>query len=101
MNINIALTPADLVKLFARLLMRFHVVTYTVIVLGGLSVAIFLTYQIIIDGTTSNTPVTPSSSGSAGFDLQTIEKLRALSQNSSDTQPLNFPDGQRINPFVD
>ncbi|HTK39897.1 MAG TPA: hypothetical protein VL362_03455 [Patescibacteria group bacterium] len=78
-------------------LARYHVVLYTVIVVGGMAAAIFFVYQVIVQATS----VSPTTSTSApAFDQGTINKLESLNEKSGGGTPLELPNNQRINPFV-
>lgn len=79
-----------------RGLMRYHVVIFFVVALGGLSVFIYLLYGTIAPNIVRPEP---QSVTSQPFDRATIDRLESLNQKSGDGRPLNFPDNQRINPF--
>lgn len=83
-------------KLFSRALLRFHIITYAVIVTAGLSVIIYFVSQIVIN---ASEPPISTETIHAGFDKDTIEQLESLSKRSTDGKPLEFPADQRINPF--
>lgn len=97
MNIDLSISPKAIKKQVIKLLHRFHVVLFVIIVLGGSAVVIFMLNGIIArssesDGYTSNT-------NNANFDettMKRIEELKTRDQNST----TGFPDG-RINPFVE
>lgn len=76
---------------------RFHVVIYTVIVIGGITVVVYLLYLTILAAidVPINTAVPKSS-----FDHDTIDKLESLSEKSGGGEALKLPN-TRTNPFVD
>lgn len=83
-------------KSIGQFLFRFHALIFTIIVLGGLSVAVLLLNGVIglSDQATDYTP--PSTDTS--FDEQTIERVRALQPSIEAPEPVEFPSG-RIDPF--
>lgn len=92
-------TPtSELKDQLSKFLANFHVTIYTVFIVGGLSTVVFFVYQSVIQSIYSTrddyTAIAP-------FDLQTIEKLESLSQKSGAKDDIDFPSGQRINPFVE
>lgn len=71
---------------------RYHVVIFTIVIIGGLSVATYLMYQVTAPPSTTSTNIT------TGFDQATIERIKNL-KGSGDTQaPLELPAG-RTSPF--
>lgn len=76
---------------------RHHVVLFVLTVVVGVSVAMFLLYNLI--NTTTDKEVIATTS-SAIFDEETIEKINKLAPSDSTHQELALPDG-RINPFVE
>lgn len=93
-NLSLDTIKAGLAAFFGR----FHLVLYVIFVVGGLAVAVFLIYQIILQATDVSTVDTQPAST---FDQATIEKLESLHSSSENIQPLNLPENQRVNPFVD
>jgi hypothetical protein len=91
---NISLN--ELPKQLSRLLHRYHVVTFTLIVLGGMAVAIFLLNNIL---QTSSQPA-QGSGISSSFDTDTINRVNELKSSTDAPQNMSFPTG-RINPFVE
>lgn len=91
---NISLN--ELPKQLSRLLHRYHVVTFTLIVLGGMAVAIFLLNNIL---QTSSQPA-QGPGISSNFDTDTIERVNELKSSTDAPQTMSFPTG-RINPFVE
>lgn len=74
---------------------RFHVVIFGIVAIGGLAVAVFLLYQIIIEATAD----VPAETTPVAFDQQTIDALETL-RASDNTSAVELPSG-RINPFVE
>lgn len=80
-----------------KALHRFHVVIFTVVVLGGLSFIILSLYRTTINASdTSN--FSPNESATA-FDQDTIDRLEKL-KDPKDASSVSLPKG-RINPFVE
>jgi ABC-type dipeptide/oligopeptide/nickel transport system permease component len=77
----------------SRILHRYHAVIFTLVVLGGLSIATFILYREI-----TSTPATEQTSESVGFDKQTIEDINSLRASGEASKPLVKPAG-RTNPF--
>ena len=90
---------SSIIKPINDFLARFHLVTFVVVVVGGLSAATFLFYeqifasQDIVDSESIETTM-------PDFDKATIERLNELKQ-SSETSTLEFPSDQRVNPFTE
>ena len=93
------ITPTSLKTAFSTFLIRFHVLVFTVIVLGGLVVCMFLINQIIAQ--TGNTADATSSAPQSDFDQATINRIKQLHTADDNAQSsLDLSQG-RINPFVD
>ena len=93
------LTPASLKTAFSHFLGRFHMLIFTIIVLGGLTVCMFLINGIISQ--TGNSSNTSDATPTQDFDQATIDRIKQLhTAGDSSSAPLNLPSG-RINPFVD
>ncbi len=75
---------------------RHHVVLFVLTVVVGVSVAMFLLYNLI-NATDAGTVTTTSN---AIFDEETIERINKLAPSDSAHQELALPEG-RINPFVE
>lgn len=87
------LNTAQLIRLFSVFAHRYHVLIFTVIAAGGLSVATFLLYNSV------NTPsVSTTSQVSNGFDTATMNKIDSLRSPGDPASPLSLPAG-RTNPF--
>lgn len=98
MKIEQTVSPNNVGKLFGRLLGRFHIVIYTIVAIGGLAVVVFLLYQTAFSALTVPEPDTTAA---PSFDQQTINKLQSLSEKSANSKPLQLPENERTNPFVE
>lgn len=94
MDINLNLSLPAIKKAIVAFLHRFHVVIFTVIILGGLTVVIFLLNNIVVLSSQSN-GYTPDTNNST-FDKATIQKIEEL-KNRTQTPPTSG----RTNPFVE
>lgn len=94
MNISVA----NLTKSFTQLLQRFHILLFSIIILGALIVAIYLLNRILITSDQSNGYVSQASSDT--FDSTTIHRLNQLHTIDDPSVPLDFSTG-RLNPFVE
>lgn len=72
---------------------RFHVLVFTVFVLGGLAVATMLLYQTV----QSTNQITPDATVQP-FDQETIDKIKQYKTSDENTGELKLPAG-RTNPF--
>lgn len=91
---NISLN--DLPKQLSRFFHRYHVVTFSLIVLGGMAVAVFLLNNILQASAQPDEGTTTS----AAFDKATIDRIDKLKTRSDSPEPMSFPTG-RVNPFVE
>lgn len=98
MKAELDIAPSDIKIALSGFLTRFHVTIYTVLIVGGISIVIFFMYQTIIQ---SIYPSTTASTTVTNFDMDTIEKLEALSKKSGGDSTISFPSNQRINPFAE
>lgn len=91
-------TPSLSLKQLYKFAHRYHVVMFTVVVIGGLAIVMFMLNNTIQSSTDTNSvdavPI------QTGFDQDTIDKLDSLKMNSNASEQLQFPPG-RINPFVE
>lgn len=86
------LSAQQLLHSYSHFMHRYHVVIFTIIIIGGLSVATYLMYQVTAP------PSATGTNTSTGFDQATIDRIKNL-HSSDDTQaPLDLPSG-RTNPF--
>lgn len=90
---NIDLNPAALSKNISHFLHRFHVMFFTLFILGGLAVATLMLYLATID--TSGVVI---DSEPTGFDQTTIDKINTLRGPNDPAPALSKPSG-RTNPF--
>lgn len=91
------LSLSSLKKSISHFLFRFHVMIFTIIILGGLSIAVFF-LSSAIDLNNRSQDYAPSSAN-ATFDEQTITRVRELHENSINPKPIDLPAG-RIDPFA-
>lgn len=80
-------------KGFSRFLHRYHVMIFTLLVIGGLSVATLFLYNTI-----NSAGVVDPVNESVGFDKETIKKINELRGENEQSTPLQKPNG-RTNPF--
>ena len=82
--------------ILARFLHRYHVMLFTLTVVIGVSVAIFLLYGLLSlsSETASTQPATTT------FDQDTINKINGFNTAGSDNDTFSLPAG-RVNPFVE
>lgn len=93
------ITPASLKTGIAKFIKRYHFLIFTVSVLGGLAVCMFLINNIIIKSGDS-TGYEPAATNTS-FDQQTIDRIKQLHTASDSTaDDLNLGQG-RSNPFVE
>lgn len=81
-----------------RFLSRFHVMLFSVIIMGSIAIAILMLYGVV-QRSTKTEGATPTSSTTLNFDEETIKKVDQL--NQSDTPTDYVPPPGRINPFVE
>lgn len=89
-------STTQLLRGYSRFFHRYHFVIFVVLAFGGLAIVILLLNQTIQSSTDTTDTVQEAI---AGFDTQTIGKLRGLQQTGS-SETLQFPN-TRINPFVE
>jgi hypothetical protein len=93
------LSSTSIKATLAHFFRRYHLLIFTLSVLGGLIVCMLLINSIIVKSgdTSDHTPAAPST----GFDKETMERLKVL-RTANDTQPddLDLSKG-RTNPFVE
>lgn len=86
-------------KGITKLLQRYHVILFVVVVMGGLSAAIFLLNKVLI--ASDDAGGYASQLNKESFDTDTIEKLKRLRASDEQTIKLDLQNGKRINPFVE
>lgn len=89
---------ASIKKGFTHFIGRFHVVIFVIVVLGGLTVIIFLLNNVILTSSDS-TGYTPTGV-SADFDQTTIDRIEQLKTRTETSGQLDLSKG-RTNPFVE
>lgn len=90
---NLSLTPQQLIASVAQFLHRFHVIIFTLVVVGALSVATFMLSTV----TTKQDQAMPAPEQTT-FDKSTMDKVRSLRKSSESSQTLTLPSG-RTDPF--
>lgn len=93
------LSTANLKTSFGKFLARFHIIVFTIIILGGLIVCMLLINATIAQSDTSSNYTPPSTNTS--FDQQTIDRIKQLHSSSDTTSTPILDLSGRINPFVD
>lgn len=78
---------------------RFHIVTFTVVVIGGLAAVTYFLNEVIISSSEKETQGIEQAA--PGFDQATIDRVNGLKESSGEIQPLTMPAGQRSNPFTE
>ena len=86
---------SELIHPLARLLARFHLVFFVLVIAGGLAAAIFY-LNLVINRSQQNDPV----ASEIKFDTETIKRIEELKTRNDSTEGLSLGDG-RINPFVE
>ena len=87
------LSSAQITKFISLFLHRYHVILFTIFILGGLSVATFLLYTASSPG-----PGEQAVNKSTKFDQTTINQINNLRSPTEQPQSLKLPSG-RINPL--
>lgn len=83
-----------IIKPLSKFLWRFHVIIYSVAVIGGLSIAIFLLSGLL------SISSEPAPTSSATFDKKTMKIIKDFRTSASGNEPLTLPAG-RSNPFAE
>jgi hypothetical protein len=91
---NISLN--GLPKSISNFFHRYHVITFSLVVLGGMAVAILLLNNILMASSQS----TESAGINTTFDQATIDRVDQLKTIDDVPETMSFPTG-RINPFVE
>lgn len=86
-------------KNIVKLLHRYHLILSIIIIMGGLSGAIFLLNRVLILSDDAGDYTSQLNKDS--FDTNTIEKLKELRASDEQTVKLDFQNGKRIDPFVE
>jgi len=75
---------------------RYHVILFTLTVVVGVSVAVFLLNRLITESNTiTQPPITVTQ-----FDQETINKINSLNTASNNRSDFSLPPG-RVNPFIE
>lgn len=93
MKSELTINPKQILAGISGFTHRYHILIFSVIVLGGLSAATFALYQTAVSAQSVEQGVT-----STKFDSATITKIRGLRSSDDDGTPLDIPKG-RSNPF--
>lgn len=83
-----------IVKPLSKFLWRFHVILYSVVVIGGVAIAIFL-----LSGLLAISTETPQNS-STSFDKKTMKSIENFHSSTSTKDSFALPTG-RSNPFAE
>ena len=92
-----SLSLDQLPKAIASFFKRFHIVIYTLTIVIGVAVAVFLLNGLIAK---SSTPDSSDASATTSFDKETIERINNFNTSSSSNDTFTLPSG-RINPLVE
>lgn len=92
------ITGNDITQSMARILHRYHIVLFSIFILGALIVAVYLLDQVLATSDQANGYT--AQSNNAGFDTATINKINSLRTVQDPSIPLDLSSG-RINPFVE
>lgn len=81
---------------FISLVRRYHLVSFIVIIVLCLSVAVFLLSKVVEKAGGTDTAITEATT--AGFDQSTIDRIEQLKTPDEPSVPLDFSQ-ERISPF--
>jgi len=98
MDIKLNFSIRSIKQLFVRLLRRFHIVIFVIIVFGGLAVVILMLNSII--SRSSNSEGYTSQTNNGTFDQKTIQRIEQLKTTDQNNGELDLSHG-RSNPFVE
>jgi hypothetical protein len=98
MNGQLNISLSSIKNIAIALLHRFHVIIFTVIVLGGMTIVIFILNGVIVASGDSNGYSSVSTNQT--FDQATIKRIEDLKTSSQTDNQLNLSSG-RTNPFVE
>lgn len=82
-------------EIIAGFFRRYHVILYSLTVVIGVSIAIFMLTQLLSGGEQNSTDTNTMT-----FDKKTIEKIDSFNTRDKTPNSLQLPSG-RINPFVE
>lgn len=86
-----------IVKPISKFLWRFHVMIYTVIVIGGVAVSVFLLSGLLLYSPDD----VPQDAKQSSFDKKTIDAIREFQSPNSSIDTFSLPATSRSNPFVE
>lgn len=87
-------------KKSSNFLFRYHVILFSVIVLGGLAAAVFILNGVLEKSDRSTDGYTASSNNTT-FDTATVDRLDKLHESSDGSTPTINTGNGRKNPFVE
>jgi hypothetical protein len=85
-------------KGIVRILHRFHIVIFALVVAGGLAIVVILLNGIIRQSGDASSYT--SATSDTGFDESTVKRLGELKTREEPATPLDFSNG-RNNPFIE
>jgi|JI10StandDraft_1071094.scaffolds.fasta_scaffold1833087_2 hypothetical protein len=97
MNMNTSLSISAIPSMLGHALRRFHVMLFTVVILGGLAYVIY-SLNTLVTNTTTVHPVEDASSSSS-YDKKTIDQLETLRRFNDTNREINTYQGD--SPFVE
>jgi hypothetical protein len=96
MNISLATITAPFTKIIAR----YHLTLYIVLIAGLLGTAVFMLYQILVTPASMNDEATASAKINGTFNKKTVERIEVLKESSEQPAAVQFP-SPRQNPFIE
>lgn len=87
-------------KTISNFLFRYHVILFSVIVLGGLAAAVFILNSVLEKSDKAADGYTASSNNTT-FDTATVDRLDKLHASSDGSTPTIDTGSGRQNPFVE
>jgi hypothetical protein len=86
-------------KVITRLIHRYHVVLFSIVILGGVAFMVLSLNNIIISSSETATDYTPAGT-TFSFDQATIDQIDSLKSRDQNSANLDLSSG-RSNPFVE
>jgi hypothetical protein len=86
----------SLFKPLAKILARFHMTVFIVLIVAGLTVSVLFLNAMLTSSSTADGYVSPTDIGS--IDQSTLERIRELHTSAEPPASLDLPTG-RVNPF--
>jgi hypothetical protein len=96
MNISFA----DIGKTISNFLFRYHIILFSVIVLGGLAAAVFILNSVLEKSDKAADGYTATSNNTT-FDTATVDRLDKLHASGDGSTPTINTGSGRQNPFVE